>query len=66
MNTTAPDGTVEETEATTLLERLEAVDAADAPAVADELARALAARLDESDAEPNRQLSAAFDGETDR
>jgi hypothetical protein len=60
MNTTAPRGSSQGTRAGELLEQLSDVDPADAPPIADELARILAA--DQESAAPE-QLEAEFSSE---
>ena len=59
MDTTAPLEPTNEPSAEELLVRLADVDAADAPTVADDLARLLAMSLD-SPADSSRQLEADF------
>lgn len=61
MDTTAPPGATPGFDSAEMLERLAVGDPADAPAIADELARALSGGLD--DATPHRQLEAEFDEE---
>ena len=64
MDTTAPRGSSPDISAGELLERLADVDPADAPPIADELARLLAEGQDAG--ESPRQLEAEFSAEVRR
>ncbi len=64
MDTTAPQGFDPAVDAAEMLERLSGVDPADAPPIADELARLLSGGLD--DAASPRQLAAEFGNEERR